>query len=389
MQLIAKTLQGLEPVLAGEIEQLKGRNIRILNRAVLFEGDKELMYKANYYLRTALRILKPVGSFTAEDSDRLYQQSKIIPWEKFLHPTDTFYIDSVVQSEYFKHSKFVSQRVKDAIADRFMEKYGKRPDVSRINPVVRINVHISRNLFNLSLDSSGDSLHRRGYRKMESLAPLNEVLAAGMVLLSGWDGKQPLHDPMCGSGSVVIEAALFALNIPPGSFRKDFGFQKWNDYDQALFDRIVREGRNKTMKELRITGSDISEEAVSAALQNLKNAGLEKIVNISVRDFFMHDPVGEPAHDQVGKPGIIIINPPYGERINEPDLEQFYKKTGDKLKNNYTGNIAWVLSANEEAMKHFGLHSFRKIELYNGPLKCHFYGYNLYAGSIKTKYRQE
>lgn len=214
MELIAKTLPGLEPVLAGEIERLKGSNIRQLNRAVMFRGDKELMYRANYQLRTALRILKPIGSFTAENTDRLYQQAKLIPWERFLHPVDTFYIDSVVLSDLFKHSLFVSQRIKDAVADRFMDKYGKRPDVSQSDPDVRINVHISRNLCNLSLDSSGESLHKRGYRQLESLAPLNEVLAAGMVLLSGWDGTHPLHDPMCGSGSVVIEAAMHALHIP-------------------------------------------------------------------------------------------------------------------------------------------------------------------------------
>ena len=379
MELIAKTLQGLEPVLAREIEQLRGRNIRQVNRAVLFQGDKELMYRANYHLRTALRILKPIGSYNAEHTDRLYLQAKLIPWEKFLNLSDTFYIDSVIQSDYFKHSKFVAQRVKDAVADRFMEKFGKRPDVSQTDPDVRINVHISRNLCNLSLDSSGESLHRRGYRQMESQAPLNEVLAAGLVLLSGWDGKQPLNDPMCGSGSIIIESTLFAGNITPGSFRKNFGFQRWRDYDSVLFEGIVREGKNKIKEIPLITGSDISDKAVIAVLHNLKNAGLEKKVVISARDFFQEKPESIP--------GIIIMNPPYGERINEPDLGQFYKKIGDKLKKNYTGSTVWVLSANEQAMKLFGLHPFRKIELYNGPLKCWYYGYKLYSGSIKAKYQ--
>jgi len=214
---------------------------------------------------------------------------------------------------------------------------------------------------------------------MESQAPLNEVLAAGLVLLSGWDGKQQLHDPMCGSGSIIIESTLFAGNIPPGSFRKNFGFQRWRDYDSVLFEGIVREGKNKIKEIPLITGSDISDKAVIAVLHNLKNAGLEKKVVISARDFFQEKPESIP--------GIIIMNPPYGERINEPDLGQFYKKIGDKLKKNYTGSTVWVLSANEQAMKLFGLHPFRKIELYNGPLKCWYYGYKLYSGSIKAKYQ--
>ena len=379
MELIAKTLQGLEPVLAGEIEQLQGRNIRLLNRAVQFQGDKELMYRANYHLRTALRILKPIGSFTAGDTDRLYQQAKIIKWETVLNPGDTFSIDSVVRSDAFRDSRYVSQRVKDAVADRFMERYGKRPTVSRTDPSIRIHVHISRNLCNLSLDSSGDSLHKRGYRQFESLAPLNEVLAAGMIMLSGWNGRQPLLDPMCGSGSVVIEAALLAMNIPPGSFRKHFGFQTWNDYDQKLFDRIVRQGRDQIGGDAVITGSDISEKAVTAARQNLRSAGIEEKVEMEVRDFFSYLPDVAP--------GTVIINPPYGERISEPDLNEFYKKIGDKLKKDYAGNLAWVLSANDSALKHFGLRPFKRFILYNGPLKCYYQGFNLYTGSLKTKYR--
>ncbi|MDP4278423.1 MAG: THUMP domain-containing protein, partial [Bacteroidota bacterium] len=268
---IVKTMQGLEEVLAEEIINLGGDQVQIGRRMVSFTGDKALLYKANIYLRTAIRVLKPLVTFHAKDPDEVYQEVCKIPWETYFTQDQTFSIDTVVYSDLFKHSRFLSYRVKDAVADYFNNKFGKRPSVRLTNPDIQIHVHVSHDLCTVSLDSSGESLHKRGYRVDQTEAPLNEVLAAGMLLLAGWKGQCNFIDPMCGSGTLLIEAALIALNIPPGMYRKSFAFEKWNDFDEPLFNSIMQEeeeGEEKPFN-FHIYGSDISPLAIKIAEKNI------------------------------------------------------------------------------------------------------------------------
>jgi len=355
MEILAKTLFGLEQLLADEIQHLGGKNIRILKRAVQFEGNRELLYKANYHLRAALRILLPISRFKASGDQELYDNIRKIKWDAYLDACSTLHVDSVVYSDIFTHSKYVSLRVKDAIVDQFMEKQNKRPSVSHDAPDLRINIHINQQQCTLSLDSSGESLHKRGYRIKESAAPLNEVLAAGMILISGWKGEQAFLDPMCGSGTLLIEAAMIAQNIPPGTMGRSYSFQRWKDYDSELFDEISAYRSTSPVKKPEIRGSDVSGQAVMACMSNL----------------------------------VIIMNPPYGERLGTENINDFYKRIGDRLKNNFTGHEAWVLSSNKEAMKHFGLRPSKRMMLFNGPLECHYSAFKLYRGSMKAKFGNE
>ena len=240
-ELIAKTFMGLEPVLAKELTQLGANDIQIGRRMVSFSGNKELMYRANFQLRTAIRILKPIKHFKAKSADDVYDEVKKIDWSQYLSLDKTFAVDSVVFSDEFRHSKFVAYKVKDAIVDQFRETQGKRPNISVANPDIRLNMHIAEYDCTLSLDSSGESLHRRGYRQESVEAPLNEVLAAGMILMTGWQGDTDFIDPMCGSGTLPIEAALIAHNMAPGLFRKEYAFEKWPDFDKDLFDDIYND----------------------------------------------------------------------------------------------------------------------------------------------------
>ena len=381
MEILAKTLFGLEPLLADEITRLGGKNIRMLKRAVRFEGDKELLYKSNYHLRTALRILLPISRFSAGNDQELYDHIRQIPWGEYLDAGSTLHVDSVVFSDIFTHSKYVSLRVKDAIVDQFMEKLNRRPSVSHEEADLRINMHINQQLCTLSLDSSGESLHKRGYRIKESVAPLNEVLAAGMILISGWRGEQALMDPMCGSGTLLIEAAMIALDLPPGFTGRSYSFQRWKDYDPELFGKINAYGSNRPVKRPEIIGSDVSGQAVLACLSNMAAARLKDSITVSRKDFFAL----EPASSNV----LVIMNPPYGERIGKEDINDFYRRIGDRLKSHFTGHEAWVLSSNKEAMKHFGLRPAKRMVLYNGPLECHYSAFRLYRGSMKAKYRKE
>ena len=374
-ELIAKTFMGLEPVLAKELTQLGANDVKIGRRMVSFTGDKEMMYRANFQLHTAIRILKPIRHFKAKSADDVYEEIKKIDWTEYLNDDKTFAVDSVVFSEEFRHSKFVSYKVKDAIVDQFREKTGKRPNISVANPDLRLNMHIAEDQCTLSLDSSGESLHRRGYRQESVEAPLNEVLAAGMILLSGWKGDTDFIDPMCGSGTILIEAALIAKNMAPGLFRKEYAFEKWPDFDADLFDEIYNDESQEREFQHHIYGYDIDTKAVNTALLNVKAAGLTKDITVKQQDF-------KDFTQPVNK-SIIITNPPYGERISTPDLLGTYKMIGERLKHEFKGNDAWILSYREECFEQIGLKPSIKIPLYNGSLECEFRRYQMFDGRLK------
>lgn len=374
--LIAKTVYGLEEVLAEELKQIGAEDISINNRAVIFKGDQGLMYKANLLLRSALKILKQIREFTVTDEKSLYKGVKEINWSDYLDLENTLAVDSTINSRYFNHASYVSLKTKDAIVDQFREKCGARPSVNVTSPSIRINVHISGDKCILSLDSSSISLHKRGYGMDRDKAPINEVLAAGLVLLSGWDKKSNFIDPMCGSGTILIEAAMFAYNIAPGINKKDFGFMRWRDFNPSLWNSIRKNALKDTADfKYKIVGSDISERAISIAKENIKCAGLDGKISVSKKPF----EESFPPHGG----GILIMNPPYGERMKKEDIVSFYKMIGDRLKQYYTGYNAWILSSNRSALKHIGLRPSGKITLYNGPLECRFQKYSLYEGLLQ------
>lgn len=373
--LIAKTFQGLEEVLAKEITALGANNVQIGRRMVSFTGDKEMMYKANFCLRTAIKILKPILHFKAKDADEVYEKTKTIKWEEYMDSTSTFLVESVVFSENFRHSKFVAYRVKDGIADYFREKTGERPNVGITNPDIRIHIHIAEDDVTICLDSSGESLHKRGYRQATVAAPLNEVLAAGMIMLTGWDGECDLIDPMCGSGTILIEAALIALNIYPGVFRKEFAFERWKDFDEELFEKIYNDDSQEREFDHKIYGYDINRQCVSIAQENARAAGVNKIVEICQQDIADFTQPAEKA--------IMITNPPYGERITTDDLLGLYSTLGERLKHAFAGNDAWVLSFRDECFAQIGFRPSTKYALYNGALECEFRKYQIFSGKLK------
>ncbi len=378
----AKTQFGLEELLVDELKKLGASNIEKHNRAVSFEGDKGFMYKANLCLRTALRILKPIKTFNIVNEEGLYREIGKINWEDYMGVDDTLAIDCALNSDYFTHSQFMAQKAKDAVVDQFRNKYGKRPSVDLEHPKLRINLHIFKNTCTVSLDSSGESLHKRGYRDQTNLAPINEVLAAGLVLLSGWDKRTPLLDPMCGSGTILIEAAMIANNIPAGYFRKGFGFEHWRDYDAGLWDTIFNAAIDKISEEhLQITGVDISSNVARIAGDNILHAKVEDTVKVFCSSFQDFEP-WEHITKTTGRP-IIIMNPPYGERLDTDNITELYKSIGDTLKKKYAGCDAWIITSNPEAMKSIGLHGTRKITLYNGPLECKFLKFSMYDGTKK------
>lgn len=374
-QLIAKTFQGLEDILAKELTQLGANNIEIGRRMVSFTGDKTMMYKANFALRTAVRILKPVKVFDAKDADDVYEAVKSYNWDEVMDENSSFAVDAVVFSNEFRHSQYVAYRVKDAIVDHFREKTGNRPSVKLTNPDLFINIHIAENTCTLSLDSSGESLHRRGYRQEAVEAPLNEVLAAGMILMTGWQGECDLIDPMCGSGTIPIEAALIARNIAPGVFRKEFAFEKWRDFDKDLFEEIFNDDSEERDFDHHIYGYDIKQQANIIATRNVKAAGLSQDITLEVRDFSEFTQPEEKA--------IIITNPPYGERISTDDLLGLYEMIGSKLKHEFKGSEAWILSYREECFAKIGLKPSSRIPLYNGALECEFRKYEMFDGKYK------
>lgn len=370
--MIAKTFRGLEEVLATELVHLGANNVELQRRAVSFTGDKSLMYKANLHLRTASRILKPILTFKANNPDEVYEQVKKVNWTDYMTVNTTFAIDATVYSEEFLHSKFVSYRVKDAIVDWFKERTDNRPSVRLDNPTLMFNIHISQKQCTLSLDSSGDSLHKRGYRISQNEAPLNEALAAGMLLLAGWEGHTNFVDPMCGSGTLLIEAALIALNIPPGIYRSSFAFEKWNDFDKELFDEIYNDDSAERPFNFKIYGSDISARAIQISEQNIKSAGLVKHIELqrkSVSD--LESPVENC---------MLVTNPPYGERITSNDIYGLYASLGTMMKHKFTGNTCWVISSHEECLDKIGLKPTERIKLLNGTLDCWFNRYDIFSG---------
>ncbi len=374
-ELIAKTFMGLENVLAQELTQLGANNVQIGRRMVSFTGNKELMYRANFQLHTAIRILKPIAHFKAKSAEDMYDEVKKIDWSSLLDNKKTFSVDSVVYSEEFRNSRFVTYKVKDAIVDWFREKTGTRPNISVSNPDIRLNIHIAEDEATLSLDSSGESLHRRGYRQESVEAPLNEVLAAGMILMTGWNGDTDFIDPMCGSGTLLIEAALIARNMSPGIFRKEFAFEKWPDFDKDLFDEIYNDDSQEREFTHHIYGYDIDMKAVNTASINVRAAGLTKDITIKQADF--------KDFTQPQEKSIIIVNPPYGERISTPNLLGTYKMIGERLKHAFMGNNAWILSYREECFEQIGLKPSIKIPVFNGSLECEFRKYSLFDGKMK------
>jgi len=378
--MVAKTITGLEEVLAAELKALGANDVELLKRAVSFTGDKALMYKANQWVRTALRILKPLKSFTLVNEDDLYTELKQIPWEDYMDVHKTLAMDAVVNDSLFTHSHFVALRAKDAVVDYFRDKFGRRPSVNTENPDLRINIHLQNNICDISLDSSGTSLHKRGYRQIVGEAPMSEVLAAGLILLSGWDKQSNFLDPMCGSGTLLIEAALIANNIPPSTYREDFGFMKWKDFDAELWKDLKNEAFDlQTEFDYKIIGSDISERNLSAAVRNVRSAHLHKDIELSVGSF---ENIVPPEGT-----GMLITNPPYGERIQVRDIIQLYRQIGDTLKQKFAGWQTWVISGDLLAIKHIGLKPTKRITVFNGQLECKFNKFEIYEGSKKAKYQ--
>lgn len=377
MKLLVKTLAGLEPVLEKELRSLGAADVEPLTRAVACRGDRELLYRANLELRTALRILTPIATFSVHNENDLYREIRGIDWSQYMTVTDTLAVDAVTSSKGLRHSKYAALKTKDAIVDQFRQKTGRRPSVDIANPALRINLHVAGARGTLSLDASGDSLHKRGYRVDSLAAPINEVLAAGMVLISGWQRDCPFLDPMCGSGTILIEAALYAYNIPPQLHRRSFGFQRWPDYDEDLWNRIVREARKRIRNhfEYDLLAFDHNFRAVKIARQNALAAHLEGKVQIERQRFERLEPPAER--------GFIIMNPPYDERLPEKDIEAFYQMIGDRLKQSFPGYEAWIISSNKSAVKKIGLRASKKMTLYNGALECKFLRYELYEGSKK------
>jgi putative N6-adenine-specific DNA methylase len=373
---IAKTLAGLEPVLADELRALGATSVRELKRAVSFDGDIRMLYRANYELRTALRILVPIHSFPAYNERNYYEAIREIDWSEFMRVDDTLAVDAVTQGEIFRHSQYVGLLTKDAIVDQFRDRYGRRPSVNTISPTLRINVHVQGTHCDISLDSSGDSLHRRGYRRDTVEAPLNEVLAAGMILLSGWNGKGVFADPMCGSGTLPIEAAMIATATPPQQKRESFGFSRWPDFNRKMWEQVKKEADGKIQPfEFQIFASDKDVRARNATAINVMSTGLENIIQVEKMPFEKLLPPAEK--------GTLIANPPYDERLKMEDIAAFYKSIGDRLKQHWAGWDAWLISSNRDALKSIGLRTSKKITLFNGALECSFQKFELYEGTKK------
>ncbi len=371
------TFFGLEEILANELRQLGGRNIEVFKRGVSVTGDLGFLYKANLCLHTALKVVIPVARFTANNELDLYNSIKSIAWEKFISLTDTLMVESVANSDIFTHSLFISQKVKDGIVDRFRDKTGRRPDVDLIHPSFRLYVHIFRNEVSLHLDSSGEPLYKRGYRSDINEAPMKEVLAAGLVKLSGWEKHLQLVDGMCGAGTIAIEAALWANNIPPGYYRNEFGFMRWGNFDEKLYDTIFESSIQKIKEDkVEIIANDIDTITYKKAITNTKNAKVDDVVSCTNQSFFDIVPTRGG--------GVVILNPPYGERLPVAEVEQLYKEIGNKLKKDFKGYNAWIITSNPEGVKSVGLKPSRRIHVFNGSLECRFLKYELYGGSKKA-----
>ena len=378
--MLAKTFKGLEEILANELVELGANNIQIQRRAVAFTGDKRMLYTANFCLRTASRILVPIATFKAKKADDIYEQTKQLDWSTYMTANTTFQIDATVYSDFFRHSQFITYRVKDAIVDWWMEHEGVRPNVRLTDPDLYINLHIAGDIVTLSLDSSGESLHKRGYRVANTQAPINEALAAGMLLSAGWKGQSDFYDPMCGSGTLLIEAALIARNIAPGIYRKGFAFEKWENFDADLFEDIYSDDSRERDFKHKIYGSDAGFYAVQAATKNIQSANLQRDITVKqvrIQELRLADCDTNEA--------LVMMNPPYGERLSQDkDVLRLYQDIGTTLKHQFSGATAWIISSNEEALKCIGLKPAKRIHLMNGDLDCLFNKYVLFKGDHKT-----
>ncbi len=380
--MLAKTFKGLEQVLAEELVQLGANNVQVERRAVSFTGDLRMLYTANMCLRTASRVLVPIASFKAKNADDIYAQVKALDWSQYMTLKTTFQIDATVYSDFFRHSQFVTYRVKDAIVDYWMEKENARPSVKLEGADLYLNIHIAADRVTLSLDSSGESLHKRGYRVANTQAPINEALAAGMLLLAGWKGQSDFYDPMCGSGTLLIEAALIARNIAPGVYRQGFAFEKWANFDADLWDEVYNDDSRERAFKHKIYGSDAGFYAAQAAQKNIQSAGLQR--DIEVRQVRIQElRLVDEARNMDG--ALVMINPPYGERLSQDkDVLRLYQDMGTALKHQFSGATAWVISSNEEALKCIGLRPAKRIHLVNGDLECLFNQYVLFKGDRKS-----
>ncbi|MEG3658343.1 THUMP domain-containing protein [Arenibacter palladensis] len=380
-KMVAKTMFGFEEILAKELRNLGAGNVEEGVRSVFFEGDTGFMYKANLCLRTAIKIVKPIHSFRVRDENDLYKKIYAMDWFEYLSTSTTFAIDATVNSENFTHSLYVSQKTKDGIVDKFRDTDGSRPDVDIKFPDVRINIHIQNDQCNVALDSSGRSLHQRGYRTATNIAPINEVLAAGLLLLSGWDGQCDFLDPMCGSGTLLTEAAMIACNIPANINRKEFAFEKWHDFDADLFEKIVDSSLKRTREfNHRIIGYDKAPSAVRKAQDNIVNANLSDYITVERKNFFDTEKFTDNHLH-------MVFNPPYGERL-DIEMEDFYTDIGNTLKRNYPGTDAWFITSNLEALKFVGLRPSRKIKVFNSHLESRLVKYVMYEGSKKAKFNK-
>ncbi len=377
--MLAKTLYGLEDLLVEELRKLGASHIEKGIRSVSFEGDTGFMYKANLCCRTAIKILKPISAFNVFNEEDLYKKVYAIPWENYMEADGSLAVDATVFSKQFTHSKYIALKTKDAIVDRFRDKEGDRPDVDLDHPTLRINVHIDRNICTVSLDSSGQSLHKRGYKVENTYAPINEVLAAGMIMLSGWSGQCDLLDPMCGSGTILTEAAMIACNIPPNLNRDEFGFETWPDFDVDLYE-LIEGAALKKIKDFHFKIYGYDNDAISAkkARRNVKSANLDDFIEIETKDFFESQKMSD-------RYMFVVFNPPYDERLSLDNVSRFYANIGNTLKRGYPGSQAWMITSNMEALKHVGLRPSRKIKLYNGKLESKLVKYDLYEGSKKAK----
>ena len=380
-KMVAKTMVNLEEVLAEELRQMGALNVTPITRAVEFEGDMRLLYRANYCCRTALAILKPFAEFDANNEQELYDQVYRIRWEKILDVDCTFMIDSTTSGEVFTHSYYAALKTKDAIVDRFRRNFGKRPSIDTEAPDYKFNLHIRDNHVTLLMNSSGDSLHKRGYRQGVGVAPINEVLAAGLLKLAGWQCDCNFYDPMCGSGTMLIEAAMMANNIPAQYYRQRFGFMRWKEFNLGEWKSVKNEEDRKIGAldfDFEIWGNDIDEQVIQQCEKNLEYTKLHHDVMLHVGDFADQEP-------PEGKT-LIVTNPPYGERIKVEDLNALYEKLGDTFKQKYGKDCdVWLITSDFEAMKHIGLHPSAKIPVQNGALDCRFLHFELYDGSKKAK----
>ena len=378
MRYIAKTLYGFEQILANELLAIGVKKVKPINRAVIFWGNKETLYQVNYASRIALSVLEPISEFSITSKQDLYDRCMEIDWSEYMDVDDSFSVVPVVNSKIFPHTGYPALVVKDAIVDYFRDKFGRRPSVNLTDPDLVINLHISKSKVDMSIDSTVIPLYKRGYRREHGDASLNECMAAGMLKLSGWNPEQPLVDPMCGSGTILIEGALMASNIPGGMFRNGFGFQKWKSYDERLFNRVkAKEEEKITVVKSHITGSDISEEAVRNAMSNIDGAHLNGIVKVKTSDIKTFSPSYEG--------GFLVTNPPYGQRIVPEDIMDLYGTIGSSLKHNFAGYHAWILTSEKSLLNKIGLKPYSKYNLYNGSIPCYFVGYELYKGSLKTR----